>query len=162
VQDDDSAGFTEQRFGANLRDAREAAGLSQAEVAEQMNELGMGFRFTQQVVGKIEAGKRPLRLREALMLASVTRASLDVLARPRHASGYAWPIITQVRNVRHWHQVATDSAQHYSGARRMLKLALDRAREAGLAETLANEMLIGELALTELAPASEEEARGDE
>ena len=49
--------------GENLRLYREAAGLSQEEVAAQM--VAAGFGFSQATVWKIETGRRPVRLIEA-------------------------------------------------------------------------------------------------
>lgn len=56
----------DDNLAANLRLRREAAGLSQEELAERMTERGFGF--SQATVWKIEQGKRPVKLSEAVAL----------------------------------------------------------------------------------------------
>lgn len=56
-------------FGATLREAREARGVSQAQLAVEMRERG--FDFHQQTVYKIESGNRKVTVGEAVGLADV-------------------------------------------------------------------------------------------
>ena len=57
----------DRNVATNVRMARETAGLSQDELAERMTERGFGF--SQATVWKIEQGRRPLRISEAVALA---------------------------------------------------------------------------------------------
>lgn len=68
-----------ERIGANVRRLREAAGLTQAELATALSEEG-GAAFYPQTITKIEAGRRALKFSEGLAIArvlGVTPASLD-------------------------------------------------------------------------------------
>jgi hypothetical protein len=133
--------------------------MSQAEVAEQVNDLGEGFRFTQQVLAKIEGGKRPVRLREAIALAAVTRSSLDMLTTPRHIAEHSWRLRAATRGVRHWHRITADGIKHYASARTTLERAMERALQAELEDELAGEMTAARAALElgELVTVSENE-----
>src|SRR5262249_7394260 len=55
-------------FAANLRHYRELAGISQEELANRMT--ARGFGFSQATIWKIEQGKRPVRIGEAVALAA--------------------------------------------------------------------------------------------
>lgn len=57
----------DEYFAQNLRDYREAAGVSQEELARRMSERGYGF--SQATIWKIEQSKRPVRIGEAVALA---------------------------------------------------------------------------------------------
>ncbi|MBT2484623.1 MULTISPECIES: helix-turn-helix transcriptional regulator [unclassified Microbacterium] len=57
----------DKTFGETLREARERKGLSQAALAEEMQQLG--FEFQQQTVYKIESGNRKATIGEAAALA---------------------------------------------------------------------------------------------
>jgi len=61
----------------NMRKLREAADMSQVELARQMSEHG--HLWHQSTVGRIEAGRQPLRFAEAVALATVLKTSLDRL-----------------------------------------------------------------------------------
>jgi transcriptional regulator with XRE-family HTH domain len=59
----------------NLRTLREGAGMSQSALAAEMTERGHPWH--QQTVGRIEAGRQPVRFGEIEELASILRTSLD-------------------------------------------------------------------------------------
>jgi transcriptional regulator with XRE-family HTH domain len=61
---------TERRFGAKVREAREAQGKSQKHVALEISAL-YGMNWHQTTVAKTEAAERPIRLNEAAALAQV-------------------------------------------------------------------------------------------
>lgn len=64
---------------AGLREAREAAGLSQTEVARAMKQAGYGWHQT--TVGKVEMGQRSLSLEEAVALGRIVGLeAADVIA----------------------------------------------------------------------------------
>jgi transcriptional regulator with XRE-family HTH domain len=57
----------DRNVATNLREWREAQGLSQGELAQRMSERGFGF--SQATIWKIEQGKRPVKVSEAVALA---------------------------------------------------------------------------------------------
>lgn len=80
VEDADRGDAEEKWFGINLRAAREAAGLSQSDVARAMSDAGHAWYQT--TTSRVEAGDRPVRLTEARQLAELVGVSLDDLVRP--------------------------------------------------------------------------------
>ena len=56
-------------LGANVVNARKAAGLSQADLAKLLTERG--FSFQQPMVGKVERGERPLKADELVAIAEI-------------------------------------------------------------------------------------------
>jgi transcriptional regulator with XRE-family HTH domain len=67
-----------QAFGVQVRRLREAAGLTQTELADRLN-AGGGFSLHQPGIVRIEAGKRALRLGQAKLLADALNVPLTVL-----------------------------------------------------------------------------------
>jgi len=67
----------DELVGANIRQLRTAAGLSQGELASRLGES-----YRQQTLLKIEKGSRPLRLTEAAVLAKVLGTTVDALLNP--------------------------------------------------------------------------------
>jgi transcriptional regulator with XRE-family HTH domain len=63
----------DQNIAASVRAYREAAGISQEELAQRMSDRGFGF--SQATIWKIESGQRPVKASELAALAD----SLDVL-----------------------------------------------------------------------------------
>jgi transcriptional regulator with XRE-family HTH domain len=61
--------------------ARRASGWSQRQLADAMTRLG--YPWQQQTVAKVERGDRPLRLSEAMVMASVLGVPVDVLCSDR-------------------------------------------------------------------------------
>lgn len=86
--------------GANIRKAREALGLSQAQVAKH---VGLGFQ--QQTIVKIEKGDRPLRLSEAVRVAKVLGVEVPDLYAP---GGGLFQLLGVFRSVRELY----DNAMH--------------------------------------------------
>jgi transcriptional regulator with XRE-family HTH domain len=70
-------GTAEQRFGEQVRLARELREWSQEELSKQLREL-TGVTLHQSAIARIEGGKRIVRFNEAVALASV----LDLLLNP--------------------------------------------------------------------------------
>jgi len=56
-------------FGSRLRDIRDAAGLTQQQLASQMN--ATGHKMHRSAIAKIESGDRPVSLWEAVQLARI-------------------------------------------------------------------------------------------
>jgi transcriptional regulator with XRE-family HTH domain len=67
----------EELVGEQLRQLRKARGWSQEDVARKMSALGFGMH--QSTVGRLESAQLPLRLNEAIALASLYGTSLDAL-----------------------------------------------------------------------------------
>jgi len=64
-----------ETFIAWLRATRKARGLSQQNVADALKPLGISL--AQSLIAKIERGERPLRLDEAVALASLFGSTVD-------------------------------------------------------------------------------------
>lgn len=67
-------------IGDNIAEARQDAGLSQAELSERLREVGLNW--SQGTLSKVESGSRPVRLSEAPIVASVLGTSLQQLLEP--------------------------------------------------------------------------------
>ncbi|MGW9167906.1 helix-turn-helix transcriptional regulator [Agromyces sp. NPDC055658] len=78
---------TDEVFGPALREVREAAGLSQDELAVRMS--AEGFGFSQATIYKIENRKRKVGLGEALALAAILRVPVERLAIPERNTAAA-------------------------------------------------------------------------
>jgi transcriptional regulator with XRE-family HTH domain len=72
--------LTEQRFAANLRQAREENGVSQVRLAQEMAKRGWPWR--QQTVTRVESGQRMVRLGEATAIADILGTSVARLTVP--------------------------------------------------------------------------------
>ncbi|EME36815.1 hypothetical protein C884_02422 [Kocuria palustris PEL] len=83
-------------FPSNLRQAREAKGLRQAEVVARMRELdGMG-KYNQSALSRTEEGTRVARLDEVICLAHVLECDIaDLLRRPDEFA----PVVALRKNV---------------------------------------------------------------
>lgn len=68
----------ERRLGRSIKLMRGHRGMSQADLASSLNQLGK-TRFTQSMIAKTEAGDRPIRLNEALDFAFVLGEELELL-----------------------------------------------------------------------------------
>jgi transcriptional regulator with XRE-family HTH domain len=74
-------GEPERTLAAQARAYREKLGMTQAEVARQMSDRGAVMHQT--TIAKIEAGQRPVRVNEAVLLAGILHATLaDLLTAP--------------------------------------------------------------------------------
>jgi transcriptional regulator with XRE-family HTH domain len=72
---DDHRETADQKLAANVRILRERKGLSQSGLADEMTAKGIPWH--QQTVGRVEAGRQPVKFAEAVALASILRTSLD-------------------------------------------------------------------------------------
>jgi transcriptional regulator with XRE-family HTH domain len=142
--------MADQRFAQNLRAAREHAGLSQAALAAEMAE--MGYPFHQQTIARIEGGSQRVRLAEALALARSVRTSLDALARPAGLAREAYQILDSARRVRAARRDVAEGAARLAAEKADLARLLRRAGEKGMAESLADEIAVGNRALRDDEP----------
>jgi transcriptional regulator with XRE-family HTH domain len=93
----DRAGDPERILGQRLRGLREEAGLTQEQVAARMRSLG--HHLYQNTIWKIEAGKRPVRVNEAVALANILGIPLDGLLRDPALSAEGSALWTQLQQV---------------------------------------------------------------
>lgn len=96
--DDTPPEITEQRFAANLREARESSQLSQYALAQKMNDRGWPWR--QQTVARVESGQRMVRLGEATAITEILRVPLDKLIQPAGDSRDAELLSEWIRRAR--------------------------------------------------------------
>jgi transcriptional regulator with XRE-family HTH domain len=68
---------TAERLGANVKQLREVASVSQAELARRMTERG--WPWHQSTVYRVESGRQPMRFEEAVDLADILDVTLDRL-----------------------------------------------------------------------------------
>lgn len=81
-EDRDEINETDEIFGARVRRRRRQLGWSTYHLAEKMRG---NFSWYHSTVSQVEAGKRPVKLAEALLLAVLLKTSLQDLLRPvRH------------------------------------------------------------------------------
>lgn len=69
----------EQAIGSRIRAFREGVGMSQADLAAGLSDLGLPGFYPQTIV-KIEQGKRALKFTEGLAMARLLRIEPDLLA----------------------------------------------------------------------------------
>lgn len=136
---------TERRFAVNLRTFRERAGMSQAAVAEGMQDLGFGY-FRQQTVDRVERGTQRPRLGECHALAMVLGTRLALMLQPPELADRAWLTLLAAREARAARRQAEDAARRLAGTRSQLERAIGRA-EATDADQLAPEIALGRAAL---------------
>lgn len=74
---DEFANYWDEALTAGIKRERQAQGMSQADLAERMTELG--YRFHQSTINKIESGERKVTGAEAYGLAEVFLVSVDYL-----------------------------------------------------------------------------------
>jgi transcriptional regulator with XRE-family HTH domain len=146
VHDDASSVTPEHEVGIAVRRGRELAGLSQAELAAAMTEHE--FPFTQQMVAKVEAGRRELRLREAAVLCRILRIPVSDLTRRGPEGDQAWRLMENVRAVYRSH---ADLIHMITALRRyqgQLRQSIESA-EKSAGGSLALEIEAGRAALAE-------------
>jgi transcriptional regulator with XRE-family HTH domain len=129
----------EERFAANLRGARERAGLSQEAVASQMRDAGFDV-FRQQTVAAIESGSRSVRLGEALALGRIVGSDMSALVRPQGMLREAWRLLDSARAVTEASELIADGARKLAHSRERLDSAMTQVEQAGLEQALADEM----------------------
>ena len=119
----------QETLGQNIRRIREAAGLSQAQVADEM--VSRGFEgFYPQTVLKVEKGTRALKFDEGIALAGVLDVDPWGLLIPMDQIGMkALEAHTETARVVHQAQVAMENlGKHQREALRLVQ----EARDAGV------------------------------
>jgi transcriptional regulator with XRE-family HTH domain len=75
---DNPPGMWERNFRERMAELREAKGMTQTDLARVLRDRH-GLRFHQQIVARIEAGERPVRLNEAHLIAHVLETNLGAM-----------------------------------------------------------------------------------
>lgn len=125
---------TNERVGRNLKALRQAAGLTQTELAARLTDEG--HPFAQQTVLKVERGTRPLKLDEAVDLANILDVTVGDLIFSR-ADGDALAEMMRAETMRRHAERELEEAQdelarakaEYERACADEKAARDRAGE---------------------------------
>lgn len=130
------AGNPDEVFARQLRAVRQAAGLTQQQLAGRMN--AAGTKMHRSAVAKIEAGDRPVSVGEAVRFAAVLGVSLDELVtepgpdtapRPAGAQAAVWPLLDLIAEVR---KLLEEHQAHYGAAADKFAKAELRLGELGL------------------------------
>lgn len=124
------SGHVDQNFGRNVRAYREAAQVSQEELARRMTERGYGF--SQATVWKIEQNKRDVRIGEAVALADALDLSpwLTLTTEPRQFA-LEMNIDRASRRVHELYAELKAAAHAYLEAQLHLAVSVREATDAG-------------------------------
>ncbi|QOC27425.1 helix-turn-helix transcriptional regulator [Microbacterium hominis] len=109
----------EANFRANVKDQREAVGMTQTDLARAMRERGFGFH--QQTVQRVESGERPVRLDEAFSIAEILGVPLDALASNERLQRAQ----SELRRTDAAHRRLVDAVNDYESQRLAFSMALD-------------------------------------
>jgi len=124
----------DQNIAANLRTYREAASISQEDLAQRMADRGFGF--SQATIWKIETGQRPVRASELIALAgSLGVMSPTSLTYKPDAARHQVQLEQANRNAHHAYERLKEAAAEYLDAQVELVVAARQAHDAGLAVT---------------------------
>jgi transcriptional regulator with XRE-family HTH domain len=148
----DTANASDERFIANLRAAREEAGLSHQDVAVKMQELGFDS-FFRQTVQRIESGRRGVSVGEGIALAEcVGSPFLNLALRSADARYEAAGLALTTRNFRESAKQLKAATLQHDRNRQRLEYAVKGARSADFADELAREIAFAERLLADAAP----------
>jgi transcriptional regulator with XRE-family HTH domain len=124
----------DQNIAANLRAYREAAGVSQEELAQRMTDRGFGFG--QATIWKIESGQRPVRASELIALAdSLGVSTPTTLTREPDATRYTIQLDHANSKAYDAYHMLKEAAAAYLEAQVELVVRAHQAYEAGLIVT---------------------------
>jgi transcriptional regulator with XRE-family HTH domain len=119
----------DERFGANLRQLREKAGMSQSALAAAMRKRG--HKWYQQTVGRVEDGQQSARIGEAEDLAVILKTSVDRLTwTTEEASAGILLDMTTARASTAWGQIKAWTADLLH-AQYQLGVSIGEAEQAG-------------------------------
>lgn len=134
----DDAKGDDVRFAQNMREARQRAGMSMAELAQRLTELG--FPCSQQIIDKIENQGRRVSMGEGNRIARVLGTTSDALSRPPGLASEAFGILDAARGARAAHAEVIRQARIFRDRQHSLSLRIERASREGHAEELADEI----------------------
>jgi transcriptional regulator with XRE-family HTH domain len=123
-------------FAANLRHARELAGLSQAQLAAAV-ERDLGRPFSQQTYSKIESGRQEPGLTVATSLARHCGTDLAVLTQAPAQAAAALDLFRDARQLRTAHSRAAVAVASFHRARQETGRSLAAAADAPQTPQLA-------------------------
>lgn len=124
----------DRNIAANVRAYREARGISQEELAQQM--AGRGFGFGQATVWKIESGQRPVRAGELVALADCFgMLSVTALTLEPDATRYTIQLERASRDASSAYYAVKEAAAAYLEAQVQLVYAAREAHDHGYAVT---------------------------
>lgn len=143
---DGKNGAAASRFAVNVRARRELRGMSQADLALALVNLGHRS-FRQQTVAAIENGGRQVKLDEALALSRALGITVDNLIRPAKLTAQASELLDAAREI----QETTRQAAHWAAERLAARHRLEKALKtaAGNETGLADELAVARRALAE-------------
>jgi transcriptional regulator with XRE-family HTH domain len=153
--EDERLDATDRWFAANLKAARDRAGLSQEAVAARMREAGFP-RFRQQTIARIETGERAVRVGEGLVLARACRSDIGELARPPDAMRDATVLRGATARLRQVRGEVAAAVRSEAEAQERLAALVASLREAGKAGGLSAELAEAEKVLGESATLGDE------
>lgn len=119
----------EENFAVNLKQAREALGMSQEAVAEKMQERGHSFH--QATVYKIENGARRVQLVEALDLAEILESSIRDLVRAPDEQRLIYEIRSRSQELFEIQREILRAVHAYHDKQEFLKLAIEDYESSG-------------------------------
>lgn len=121
-QTPDIARDADARIGAYVAELRAGAGLTQAELANQMR--AQGWKWSQQSCWSIEKGRQTLRLQEALDLAHIL--GVDVWWLLSYAEAEAPGVRERIRQMHAASAAIQEAVRRYEYIRHELCLEIDR------------------------------------
>jgi transcriptional regulator with XRE-family HTH domain len=131
---DDRFKDIDRNIAANVRAYREARGISQEDLAQQMTDRGFGF--SQATIWKIESAQRPVRASELMALADSLGIFLPTyLTREPDATRYTIQLEQASANASRAYYAVKEAAAAYLEAQIQLVYAAREARDAGHAVT---------------------------
>jgi transcriptional regulator with XRE-family HTH domain len=146
MEDDSAATDADRRVAADLRAARERAGLTQGQLADKMRSGGWPT-FHQQTITRYEGGQRRLTTGEADALAAALGTTLTTLMRPEGLARESWLLLDAARRLRETSDQITALRLRQGNARAELERLVRQARDAGHAGDLGQEIAAAERAL---------------
>lgn len=150
----DTANAGDERFIANLRAAREQAGLSHQDMAARMQDRGFDS-FVRQTIQRIESGRRGVSVGEGMALAACVGANfMDLAQRSEDARYEGVTVAHAIRRFRESQKQLKTAAGLHAQNRTRLEFAVKRVRGAGFADELAREITAAERLLAEDAEQS--------
>lgn len=116
--------LTDERVGKMVVELREARGLNQGQLSEQLR--ASGLNWSQGTLSKVEAGMRPVRLTEAPTLALALRTSVGALVgenRSKLSGLMPAPLQHEVLDQQEW---ISDALEQARGIRALANDAIPR------------------------------------
>ena len=124
-------------LAANIKAARELAGLTQDQVAQQMQDAGHR-RFYQQTMTRVEAAEQIVSGAEMQSLARITGTTMEELLRPPARARQGWALRAAAHALRRARADLANAAERQKEAQRRLEFLIAAARESGETDGVAD------------------------